>query len=350
MLQKIYSKLRTRGESAIVASVSLPRLMTVQLDITNACNLSCSHCYHPNHSNKGALSLNDWKSILDKIEIFLRKYKCTPSITFCGGEPLLSPLLKPLISEIDRRWPDLEILILTNGTMYKNSIFQSRSSNRTSFQVSLDGPDEVSHDQVRGKGSFQRSVAGISQILANGHPVSILSILSQRSAPRIADYFSLAKTLGVNSQNFTRLIAEGHGRILVDSKTDLPLAGIALKEALTDILVESYRSGVPTNTNQPLFALLDTSFGQNGLFGFDSIIVDYKGNLKASSRSSLILGNILQNNLEDLYIKNSVLNEIRGRKIDVCGACELFEDCGGDRNAAFAEYGSFTARDPGCWK
>lgn len=32
-------------------------ILTVQLDITNACNLVCDHCYLPHHKNHGALTL-----------------------------------------------------------------------------------------------------------------------------------------------------------------------------------------------------------------------------------------------------------------------------------------------------
>lgn len=341
---------KTFAEGLVIKAISEPRLFTVQLDITNACNLSCSHCYHPHHRNTGALSLKDWETILEKIESFMRKYQLQPRFMFCGGEPLLSPFLKPLINRISEKWPDAELIFLTNGTIIKDSLFDTLSATKASFQISLDGPDGMRHDFVRGPGSFKKSLAGIDKILTQGYQVAVLSILSQRTAPWIPEYFDLAKNIGVNAQNFTRLIAEGHGKQLVDDGVDFPLAGFELKDAFTTILLESFRTGIATNTNQPLFSLLNESFGQHGLFGFDSLIIDYQGNLKVTSRTKVILGNVLTDNLENIYIASPILRDIRRGKIDVCGSCNLYSSCGGDRNAAYAEYGTYTARDPGCWK
>ena len=324
--------------------------MTIQLDITNACNLTCSHCYHPHHSNFGSLSLIEWQAILKQIEYFLKKFGFFPRFVFCGGEPLLSPYLKTLIQNINEKWPQAEIIILTNGTVYKESIFKFLNPETTGIQVSLDGPNEYHHDLVRGKGSFKKSLVGIERMLNDGHEVSTLSILSRRTATWVPEFFDLAKKIGVSSQNFTRLIAQGHGKELISTKADSALTGLDLKSAMSQIIIESFRTGVPTNTHQPLFALIDKTFGQNSLFGFDAIIIDYKGNLKATSRAELILGNLKHEKLESVYLHNKVLNDVRDRKVETCGKCELYEVCGGDRNAAYAEFGRFTARDPGCWK
>ncbi|WP_245676863.1 radical SAM protein [Oligoflexus tunisiensis] len=324
--------------------------MSVQLDITNACNLACTHCYHPHHSNKGFISIAQWSDILDQIEAFLRKYSFNPYFMICGGEPLISPILKPIIEKIKRIWPDSSILILSNGTIQKSEILDYLSGFNVEFQISLDGPDASRHDQVRGIGNFEKSCEGIRLFKSKGFRVSILSILSQRSFPWISDYFDLAKSLKVDSQNFTRLIAQGAGKNLVDSKGDSSLVPEDLKKAFESIIIHSYRSGVPTNTDQPLFALIDNAFGQSGLYGFDGLVIDYKGNLKATSRANIVLGSVLKDGLENLYINHDIFRKVRNKDIEVCGRCSLFNQCGGDRNAAYAEFGDFAARDPGCWK
>lgn len=346
----IFRKIQNLSESLLLRAVAEPRKMTIQLDVTNACNLSCTHCYHSHHMNSGAIGQKEWVAILGKIEVFLRKYHLDPQFMFCGGEPLLSPLFKPLVLEVQRIWPAAEIMVLTNGTVVRNSLYEVLNPENTSFQISLDGPDSLRHDAVRGPGNFKKSLVGIESFLSHGYSVAILSILSQRTSCWIGEYFDLAKQTGATAQNFTRLVAQGHGKKLVEGGTDFPLAGTQLKNALVQILIDSYRTGVQTNTNQPLFALIDPNFGQNGLFGFDSLVVDYKGNLKVTSRSNFTVGNLLNQDLDDIYIKNEILSDLRSAKIDVCGECELYASCGGDRNAAYAEYGSFTARDPGCWK
>jgi len=78
-------------------------------------------------------------------------------------------------------------------------------------------------------------------------------------------------------------------------------------------------------------------------------VIDYKGNLKISSRSDSVIGNVLADGLENLFFKNGVLRSLRQANIEKCGPCEHYRRCGGSRNASFAATGSFLKADPGCW-
>jgi MoaA/NifB/PqqE/SkfB family radical SAM enzyme len=69
----------------------------IQIDITNACNLNCSHCYHTNHINNGALEINQWFEILAQYKSLILTSKAKPAFLICGGEPLVSPHLFSLI-------------------------------------------------------------------------------------------------------------------------------------------------------------------------------------------------------------------------------------------------------------
>jgi len=115
------------------------------------------------------------------------------------------------------------------------------------------------------------------------------------------------------------------------------------------ILLHSKRTGVKTNTDQPLYATIDPSLGRHGMFGFQGLIVDYKGNLKVSSRSGFILGNIFEKGMENLFLNHPLMRSLRNGEIDGCGGCEFYRRCGGNRTAAYATSGSFLAPDPGCW-
>ena len=84
-------------ESFLLNRINVDRFLPIQLDITNACNLRCVHCYHPHHKNDGALSLNEWKEILSQYKALIEKMKFRPSVVICGGEPLVSPLLWPIL-------------------------------------------------------------------------------------------------------------------------------------------------------------------------------------------------------------------------------------------------------------
>ncbi|SME95233.1 radical SAM protein [Pseudobacteriovorax antillogorgiicola] len=345
----LFAKLIEKIEYKALKAISLRRPMAIQLDITNACNLSCTHCYHPHHSNKGAIGIESWKGVLDEVERFLLKYSFDPEFIICGGEPLLSPLFKPIVTRIGEQFKGARIVVLTNGTIYRSSLLAFLYKYPISVQISLDGPNQETHDQVRGDGSFEKTVEGIRQF-NDFCDVSILSILSSRTRPWIKQFFENARSLNVHAQNFTRLIEQGSGKEMTSQNLDRVLSPLELKNAYKEIILQSFLTEVPTNTSQPLYALLDKSFGSSGLFGFDALIIDYRGQLKLTSRADFVLGNILEHDLETLYIDNLTLNRLRNGEVEVCGDCELFNLCGGDRNAAYAEYGSFLAKDPGCWK
>lgn len=59
--------------------------------------------------------------------------------------------------------------------------------------------------------------------------------------------------------------------------------------------------------------------------------------------------NILNDGLEELFLRHPVMKDLRDGNIEGCVGCRFYDRCGGDRNAAYAAYGSFLRKDPGCW-
>jgi len=324
-------------------------VLTLQADITNACNLACKHCYHSNHFNRGALGLEEWKRVFDQYFALCRKLQLSPNLILCGGEPLLSPLLVPLITYYRDQDPTGQIFVLTNGTIYSEKKAEFLAQTNCEIQISIDGPEPESHNKIRGNGAFEKTVNNIPKYQFKGVPVHFLSILSGRTSTMIEKFFINAKKLGAMSQNFTRLVVQGTAIDLAGSNEDSALVGVELKAALSEIVSLSRKYDVPTATNQPLFHLIDSSLGGHDLMGFSGVIVDYKGNLKVSSRTDYIIGNVLEIGLENLFLRSPILGELRKNKIEKCGTCRHLKKCGGSRNSAFATYGSFLAPDPGCW-
>jgi len=240
--------------------------------------------------------------------------------------------------------------LLTNGTLLNKTNIDFLKNNDIEIQVSLDGANAETHDLKRGQGTFNKSIEGIRFALENNINVHLLTILSKKSSFWIRDIFEVASCLGVNSLNFTRLIPSGNGKKMVLSEIDQPLIGNDLRDAYISILNNSKKYKIKTNTDKPLFCLIDKSLGGHSKFGFQGLVVDYKGNLKVSSRTDFILGNILNEGLENLFLKHPILIKLRREKINSCGKCEYYSQCGGDRNFSYATNGNFFEFDQGCWK
>ncbi len=334
-------------ETRVLRWIGVDRYLPLQIDITNACNLSCTHCYHPHHRNEGALSLSDWVRILDDYDQMTARLGYRPSVTICGGEPLASPLLEPLLIKIKSFARRYRVSILTNGTLANTKVKPgwNLGLESLSFQVSVDGPDPARHDAIRGAGAFARAVAGARHLMGLGYPVHFLAVLSTESAPAIPEFFEMAAQVGVRHMAFTRLVAGGTAATDSAART---LGPQALKEAYLSILRESAKHKISSSHQYPLFHLLHPGLGRSGRF-WEGLVVDYQGKLLASSRSRLRLGDVREKGLEKLFLEHPHFLRLRRGEIKGCGPCKHFLQCGGDRNVAWAETGDYFGRDPGCW-
>lgn len=330
--------------------INVDRYLPLQLDITNACNLRCVHCYHPHHKNDGAISLEEWKEIILQYKALILKMKFRPSVVLCGGEPLVSPMLRPLLDYIFQVMPLANISILTNGTLVTDRLASDmKKYSKLRFQVSLDGPDSDRHDSIRGPGNFENALRGIQCLQSHGYEVNVLSVLSKRTSIWMEDFFKLAKVQQFNSINFIRFVPEGFGRKLLVSSVDQPLVGLELKAAYTRLLRLMLKYQIKSKTQGPLFELVVPGLGRSGRF-WEAIVVDYQGYVIASSRSKIRLGHALVEGLEKIFLQNEIYQSLRKAKVEGCGSCELYQICGGDRNSAYAATGNFLGKDPGCWK
>lgn len=126
----------------------LPRNGFGSIDVTNACNLRCKHCYFfEQEQPRQCLSVSEW------IDLFERWKRTRSRLDFpffqaswVGGEPLLR---KELI-ERARRYFRFN-LIVTNGTL------PLPDWPDVSWYVSIDGDEEV-HEAIRGKKGIYRRI------------------------------------------------------------------------------------------------------------------------------------------------------------------------------------------------
>jgi MoaA/NifB/PqqE/SkfB family radical SAM enzyme len=109
------------------------------LDITNRCNLRCTHCYW--WRQKKNPDLNDEQMIAFMKELRRKGLKI---IYLLGGEPLLRP---EICAEAGKIFDFT--MIFTNGTLGYPPV------NNALYSLSIDGPERV-HDKLRSKGIFSK--------------------------------------------------------------------------------------------------------------------------------------------------------------------------------------------------
>lgn len=139
------------------------------IELTNQCNLACSHCYAesgPDKPREGAMTCRDHEKVLsDAYAVGCRK------VQFIGGEPTLNRDLPELIghaSEIGYEF----IEVFTNLTRISDELRACFEIYGVHVATSVYAPDPTTHDRITGvPGSFEKTVRNIRQLLSQGTPV-----------------------------------------------------------------------------------------------------------------------------------------------------------------------------------
>jgi MoaA/NifB/PqqE/SkfB family radical SAM enzyme len=130
-----------------------------------SCNLRCAHCFNasgPGNREMPSLSLEEVRSLLGEAEA-----AGVRDVVFTGGEPFLHSEMAEIAGDTLRRFP---ATILTNGTLLTDRIVgRLAAAARGSIyslevRISLDAPSEEANDRIRGKGSFERALAGAARL------------------------------------------------------------------------------------------------------------------------------------------------------------------------------------------
>lgn len=133
------------------------------------CNLTCHHCFISCSPKNHSFEFLDLCAVEDalrqSVPFGVREYY------FTGGEPFLNPELVPMLSLALQYGP---ATVLTNGTVLKDEwLRQLLAAERQSdygleFRVSVDGPNAEINDPVRGQGTFDRAMQGVTLLCEYG--------------------------------------------------------------------------------------------------------------------------------------------------------------------------------------
>jgi MoaA/NifB/PqqE/SkfB family radical SAM enzyme len=148
------------------APSSLYGLQFLWLEITDKCNLECSHCYAdsgPRRDLHGEMKLKDWYAVIqESADLGCRQ------IQFIGGEPALHPDLGRLV-ERSSACGYTFIEVFTNATVFNASLYRAFLRSRVQVATSFYSDDPTIHDLITGRpGSFSRTVDGIKRIVHTG--------------------------------------------------------------------------------------------------------------------------------------------------------------------------------------
>ena len=315
------------------------RPFTLQWHITHRCNLRCAHCYQTDYS---AFASPD--ALFNAAEDYAALLETTGRrgfVNLTGGEPMTHPALFDLTAWL--REHGIPFALLTNGTLIsKREAKQLKAQGVTYVQVSLDGMRRT-HDRIRGEGSFDMAVQGLSCLLQAGIDATV-SFTAQsenrKDLPRLARF---CRDLGVRKLWFDRVV--------IPAAEDTEGLSLSPKEAAKLMKTASHLARrCPVSCQRALQFLYAGGAPYQCRPGQDHLTLLADGTVLACRRLPLPLGKLPETSLVDIWQTSPLLNELKTHPAqEGCRGCPHENTCrGGAKCIAYAKTGDWRVTDPDC--
>jgi len=143
------------------------------------CNLQCSYCLTESGPRVARREL-DAEAVLERAaeaqELGFSAFGVT------GGEPFIRDDMPGLVAELGRRRPTV---VLSNGTLFnarRLRALEPLADLPVHVQISLDHPDPIDNDEMRGPENFRKVLEAIPRLVERGIGVRIATTLEDPEA------------------------------------------------------------------------------------------------------------------------------------------------------------------------
>lgn len=149
-------------------------ITNLRVSLTQECNLNCFYCHQEGEDGgekDTRLQLEEVKQLVKTAsDLGMNKVK------FSGGEPLLHPEIKEIISYSAELMDDVSLT--TNGVLLPEKAEQLSEAGLDRVNVSLDAKDQETYKEITGKSSLEKVREGIKKANEVGlYPVKINMLL-----------------------------------------------------------------------------------------------------------------------------------------------------------------------------
>lgn len=289
----------------------------LQVELTYACNSSCSFCYNPNHGKQ----LDE--SVRERILRRLNDYRLR-HVQLIGGEvTLLSRLPQYLDALSDCSWRSL----VTNGRIFVPEL----EGRVDEIYLSMHGTPQMHERITRALGSFSSIENSIVEYVRMGIRVHSDTVLTAANAECLRDVGRQARQLGMHTLFVNVFQPAGIGSHFEDALTP---SLSQFRRAIDDMLWlrDDLGLSVSFGTSTP-FCLDERLVTENLAFrcgtGQWFASVDPLGELRICNQSSRSYGNVLNTPLHQIWQSRVIDQEYRS--LDwmqaPCTECPFQADC-----------------------
>lgn len=322
---------------------------SVDLAVTNNCNLRCSYCYHfssPGDTGQD-LPIDEWLTFFEEL-----KQCSVMSVCFGGGEPLFRKDFKELINGVVNN--RMRFSILSNGTLINDEIVEYiKSTGRcSSFQISIDGPGPEEHDVCRGKGTFEKALAGLKCLMKHKIPATVRLTIHKHNIKSLTKAAELLlEDVGLPSFSTN---SAGYMGLCIKNKDNVQLTACEYSEAMAKLLEldKKYNGRILAQAGPLASAKMWKKMEEakqkdvegfidcgclrscSGVFNRIAVLAD--GTIVPCNQLSHIkLGKINNDSLQDVWLNHPKLTCIRNRRniplneFEYCKSCEYIKYCRG---------------------
>jgi radical SAM protein with 4Fe4S-binding SPASM domain len=162
---------------------------SVQLQITNACNLLCTYCCtNSGVARKDEMTYEEVCGVVERIPALLGP---RGRVAILGGEPLLVPWAVDAAARILDR--DLDLTLFTNGMPMTDPALAARVAQLVKrgaqVRISLAGPTAETCDAFSGTSRFETAITAINNLYAAGGEAVIDLMLFPQHVDEVAGEF-----------------------------------------------------------------------------------------------------------------------------------------------------------------
>jgi uncharacterized protein len=349
---------------------TVPTIQLLVVQPTPFCNIDCRYCYLPNRTSKAVVTRETLQNLFS--QMFASEWLGGGlSVVWHAGEPMVLPIgfYRDAFDLVEAlRPPELQVVhsFQTNGTLIDDDWCRFFAEAQINLGVSIDGPQHF-HDHNRvtrsGRGTFERTIAGIRLLRRHGVPFHVISVLTPQSMVAAREMFDFYIAEGIEQVCFN--VEESEGDHISESFREADIDALYYR-----FLGEFWRlsAAAPDKIKfvreieaalQQVIRPREAPFNNQLVEPFAIISMDWAGNIATFSPELLglknpvyddfILGNINRDALVDLAdspVLARMLADINAGVAMCQQQCGYFSVCGGGEPVnKLAENGSFASTE-----
>ena len=348
----------------------MPAIDLLVVQPTPFCNIDCKYCYLPDRNSKAVVAPETLRNLFS--QVFTSGWaRGGLSVVWHAGEPMVLPIAFyrdafAMVESLRPRDRPVVHSFQTNGTLIDEAWCAFFAEAKVNLGVSIDGPRHL-HDRNRvtrsGRGTFDRTIAGIRLLRRLGVPFHVISVLSSESMAAPQEMFDFYVAEGIEHVCFN--VEESEGDHVSEA-----LGDGGSEAAYYRFLSEFWRLSAAApgkimflreieHALQQVIRPKEASYRNQLVEPFAITSMDWAGNistfspellgLKNPAYDDFILGNVNRDALVDLLDCQALARMLADIDLGVAMCrerCEYFSVCGGGEPVnKLAENGSFASTE-----